>query len=80
VAGTRLTIQCVYIPILKTKDQEFDFNIQYQPVLVDKVVAIAESMEDESVDQNKSNMFDALVSSQLKADIEANAIKEEKNE
>lgn len=66
--GTSLTIQCVYIPILKDNDTMFDFNIQYQPVLVSKVVAIALSTSSEDESNKLGVLFDQMVDKILKVD------------
>lgn len=67
--GTILTMQCVYVPLLDSKNTLFNFNIQYQPVLVQKVVSMALSSESEPQSQERGiSLFDLMAKNHFSYD------------
>lgn len=52
-----LQIQCLKLPELKDENTEFEFNMLYQPALIDGVIFLAESIDSEESSSQKSSKF-----------------------
>lgn len=63
-----LTIQCVSLPMLEDINTEFEFNMQYQPALVDGVVFLAESIDSEQGSAQKASAFLGIMKKTLGED------------
>ncbi len=75
-----LAIQCLRLPMLETVDTEFDFNMLYQPALVDAVVFLAESIDSEESSSQKSSKFYGIMKKVLGEDSkEGDKIEEAQN-
>lgn len=79
--GTVLTMQCVYVPLLESINEEFDFNIQYQPVLVQKTISmLLAAVSEPQGNTSGVSMFDLMANKAFGADDAAETKKlEDKN-
>ena len=63
-----LTIQCVILPELEDINTEFEFNMQYQPALIDGVAFLAQSIDDEVGSSQKASTFHGIMKQVLGED------------
>lgn len=65
---TELTIQCVILPLLEDINTKFEFNMQYQPALIDGVAFLAQSIDDEVGSNQKASTFLGVMKQVLEQD------------